>query len=524
MPAKRLSMRKIREILRLKYECEKSIRDIAKSCSVGRSTVSDYLLRARSAGFTWPLPSDIDDTALEQKLFPSAAGGNNANKAHPDWPAVHKELKRKGVTLALLWDEYKSGNPEGYQYSWFCQRYADWSGKIDVVMRQDHRAGEKLFIDYAGQTVSMTDGDTGEMREAQIFVAVLGASNYTYAEATISQSLSDWIGSHVHALNYFGGVPEVLIPDNLKSGVSKSCFYEPDINPTYQEMARHYQTTVLPARVRTPRDKAKVESGVQVVERWILARLRNHTFFSLAELNQEIARLLEILNNRPFQKLPGSRKSMFEELDRPALKPLPAEPYIFAQWKKATVNIDYHVAVDGHYYSVPYQLVKKKIDIRFTAQTVECLYKNKRIASHKRSYQKGRHTTVREHMPPRHQRYLEWSPERFLRWANKIGPHTVKLTDRILSSRAYPQQAYRTLLGILRLGKSYGDQRLEAACSRALIIGANSYRSIESILKKGLDSQPLPEQAPSPPVHHRNIRGSQYYQNSTPESGGGKHA
>lgn len=514
MPAKRLSMRKIREILRLKYECRQSIRDISSSCSVGKSTVSDYVLRASAAGLTWPLPDDMGDAELEQKLFPSATGTSQRNRFIPDWVEVHKELKRKGVTLALLWHEYKSNNPEGYQYSWFCHQYADWVGKIDLVMRQEHRAGEKLFVDYAGQTMEIVNRLTGEVKTAQIFVAVLGASNYTFAEATWSQSLPDWIGSHARAFDFFGGVPEVVVPDNLKSGVNKACYYEPDINPTYQDMAGHYSTVVLPARVREPRDKAKAETGVQIVERWILAKLRNHTFFSLAELNTEISRLLDELNDKSFQKLPGSRKSMFETLDHPALKPLPIEPYLFAEWKKATVNIDYHLEVDGHYYSVPYQLVKKKVDVRMTSATVECFYKNKRVAAHKRSYQKGRHTTIKEHMPTRHQKYLEWSQERFLRWAKKIGPQTVKLTEQILSSRTYPQQAYRSLLGILRLGKSYSDERLEAACGRAIVIGATSYRSVESILKNGLDSKPLPEKETSPPVRHQNIRGSQYYQHS----------
>jgi len=456
----------------------------------------------------------MDDTVLEHLLFSPAPGRSPKKRFVPDWSEIHKELKRKGVTLALLWHEYKMNNPEGYQYSWFCSQYAGWLGKVDLVMRQDHRAGEKLFVDYAGQTMEVVDRTTGEIKTAQIFVSVLGASNYTFSEATWSQNLSDWIGSHVRCFNYFHGVPEVLVPDNLKSGVSKACYYEPDINPTYQDMAGHYNTVVLPARVREPRDKAKAETGVQIVERWILAKLRNHTFFSLAELNGEIKKLLEELNNKPFQKLPGSRKSMFESLDRPALKPLPVESYLFAEWKKATVNIDYHLEVDGHYYSVPYQLVKKKVDVRMTSATVECFYKNKRVAAHKRSFQKGRHTTIKEHMPTRHQKYLEWSPERFLRWAGKIGPKTARLTEIILSSRPHPQQAYRTLLGILRLGKSYTDIRLEAACGRALVIGATSYRSVESILKNGLDSKPLPEKEPSPPIRHQNIRGSQYYQNS----------
>jgi len=514
MPAERLSMRKTQEILRLKFSCGLSNRDIAKSISGSRSTVGDYVLRAKAAGLSWPLPEGMDEASLERLLFPSVTKVTRRDQPLPVWPEVHAELKRKGVTLALLWQEYKERNPDGYQYSWFCQHYEQWRGTIDLVMRQNYRAGEKIFVDYAGQTMDIVDQHTGEVKSAQIFVAVLGASNYTHAEATWTQTLPDWIGSHVRAFSSFGGVPEVVVPDNLKSGVTKACYYEPDINPTYQDMASHYGIVVLPARVREPRDKAKAETGVQIVERQILAKLRNHTFFSLAELNKEIAHLLAELNNKPFQKLPGSRQSLLESLERPALKPLPSIPYQFAEWKMATVHIDYHLEIDRHYYSVPYQLVGQRLDSRVTATTVEFFHKGKRVASHQRSYLKGRHTTVKEHMPENHRQYQEWSPERFLRWAKKIGPHTVIMTEKIIAARAHPQQAYRSLLGILRLGTSYTDQRLEAACSRALIIGTTSFRSVESILKTGLDSKAIPSlhdnEADS--VQHQNIRGADYYQ------------
>lgn len=516
MPGKRLSMRKIREVLRLKYELGRSNREIGLSCGIGSSTVGDYIQRARNAGLSWPLPVELnDDAALEQLLFPPPTP-RNSSRLFPDFQQVHKELQsRKSVTLNLLWQEYKEQHPDGYQYSWFCHSYRDWAARLDVVMRHEHRAGEKLFVDYAGQTVDIIDRDTGEIGKAQIFVAVLGASSYTYAEATRSQQLEDWIGSHVRAFNYFGGVPEAIVPDNLKSGVSKTCRYEPDINPTYHDLAQHYQTVVLPARVRKPRDKAKAEAGVLLVERWILARLRKHTFFSLPELNREIQRLLQTLNAKLFKKLPGSRQSRFHDIDQPALKPLPASPYEIAHWKQATVHLDYHVEVEGHYYSVPYTLVKKKLDIRYTANTVECFYRNQRIASHIRSNLRGRHTTVKEHMPLKHQKYSEWSPERFKCWAAKIGPQTALLTETLLVKRAHPQQAYRTLLGILRLGKAYGNERLEAACDRALQINALSYRSIESILKNGLDQKPLARPCnDSKPIQHSNIRGADYY-NST---------
>ncbi len=517
MPGKRLSMRKIREILRLKHHCNCSIREISRSCGIGRGTVGDYLHRAKAAGLDWPLPDELSDTALEQQLFPSSAPCTTQSRFIPDFHEVHKELQsRKSVTLNLLWQEYKEQHPDGYQYSWFCHSYRDWAARLDVVMRHEHRAGEKLFVDYAGQTVEVVDPATGEVSKAQIFVAVLGAGSYTYAEATASQGLEDWIGSHVRAFSFYGGVPEAVVPDNLKSGVSKACRYEPDINPTYNDLARHYQTVILPARVRKPRDKAKAEAGVLLVERWILARLRKHTFFSLDELNREIKRLLRDLNDKPFKKLPGSRKSRFEEIDQPALKPLPAVPYELAYWKKAMVHIDYHVEVERHYYSVPYSLVKKKLDVRYTASTVECFYRNKRVASHLRDDRCGRHTTIKEHMPVSHRKYLEWTPDRFKRWAAKIGQQTLILTETLLVKRGHPQQAYRSLLGILRLGKSYGDGRLEAACERALHINALSYRSIESILKNGLDQKPLPgANSETTPVKHSNIRGAGYYTSTT---------
>ena len=516
MPKKRLSMRKIREVLRLKHECNRSNRDIGHSCGIGSSTVSDYLQRAKMAGLGWPLPDQLDDTSLEHQLFPPTTP-RNSSRFIPDFQEVHKELQsRKHVTLNLLWQEYKEQHPDGYQYSWFCHSYRDWAARLDVVMRHEHRAGEKLFVDYAGQTVDIVDAVTGEISKAQIFVAVLGAGNYTYAEATASQSLEDWIGSHVRAFSFYGGVPEAVVPDNLKSGVNKPCRYEPDINPTYNDLARHYKTVILPARVRKPRDKAKAEAGVLLVERWILAKLRKHTFFSLDELNQEIKRLLRELNNKPFQKLPGSRKSRFEEIDKPALKALPAVPYELAYWKKAMVHIDYHVEVEKHYYSVPYSLVKKKLDVRYTASTVECFYRNKRVASHLRDNRLGRHSTIKEHMPVSHQKYLEWTPDRFKRWAAKIGPQTLTLTETLLVKRGHPQQAYRSLLGILKLGKSYGDGRLEAACERALHINALSYRSIESILKNGLDQKALPgTSSETKPIKHNNIRGAGYYTSTT---------
>ena len=512
MPAQRLSMRKIREVLRLKFDSDLSNRKISKCCGISRPTVADYLRRLEVSGLSWPLPDDLSDESLERQLFPPPPEVSREARSIPDWAVVHREMRKKGVTLFLLWQEYREASPNGYQYSWFCRKYHAWTGKVDLVMRQEHHAGEKMFVDYAGHTVPIIDSHTGEVRDAQIFVSVLGASSYTYAEATWTQSLPDWIGSHVRAFSFFGGVPEIVVPDNLKSGVSKACRYEPDLNPTYQDLASHYQTVVLPARTRKPRDKAKVETAVLVVERWILARLRNHRFFSLVEANQAIRKVLVELNDRPFKKIPGSRKTLFESLDKVALKQLPVQPYQYAEWKKARVHIDYHVEIARHYYSVPFQLVKKQIDVRISANTVECFYKGARVASHLRNNLKGRHTTSKEHMPPAHKHYAKWSPERFIRWANSIGPQTAELVEKIIASRPHPQQAYRSILGILRLEKSYDTDRLEKACTRALHLGTTSYRSIESILKNGLEKKNLHESTEQIPLFdHDNIRGPHYY-------------
>lgn len=504
-------MRKIREVLRLKWACQQSLRQVARQCSISRPTVTEYLQRAEVAGLSWPLPAELDDARLEHLLFPAALE-RATDRSVPDWSSVFTELKKKNVTKFLLWQEYRGLHPNGYNYSWYCAQYRGWLGKRDVSMRQNHRAGERCFVDYAGHTMPVIDRHTGEITECQIFVAVLGASNYTFAEATLSQSLPDWIGSHQRAFDFFGGVTELLVPDNLRSGVSKAHRYEPDLNPVYHELAQHYGVAVIPARVRRPKDKSKAEVGVQVVERWILAALRHHSFFSLQDLNVCIQELLVQLNNRPFRKLPGSRRSQFEALDRPALQPLPATRYVYAEWKKARVNIDYHVEVDRHYYSVPYSLVKQELDVRYTAHTVECFFRHQRVASHCRSRRVGHHTTLREHMPESHRQYGDWSPERLIRWARQYGPGTAEMVTRILRARRHPEQGYRSCLGILRLEKTYGGERLEAACQRALTLGTLRYKSIDSILKHGLDRQQTSPDTESPvPGDHGNIRGPSYY-------------
>jgi len=511
MPAQRLSMRPVREVLRLKWACGLSDRKIAHSLRVSRPTVAEYVRRAQAAGLSWPLPDTLDDTALEKRLFATAATTPVAKRPTPDWAIVHRELKRPGVTLVLWWQAYKALTPDGLQYSQFCQAYRQWAGKLALVMRQSHRAGETLFVDYAGQTMPVVDPLTGEVHEAAIFIAVLGASNSTCAEATWSQSLPDWIGSHVRAFAALGGVPQVVVPDHLKAAVSRAHRYEPPLNRTYAKLAQHSGVAIVPARAARPRDKATVEVGVQVVERWILARLRHHTFFSLLELNTAIADLLVSLKRRPFQKLPGSRQSVFESLDRPALHPLPPQPSEYAEWQLVRVNIDYHVEVDGHSYAVPYALVKQPLEVRLSAQVVAIFSKGKRVASHQRSPLKGRHSTVAAHMPKAHQHYAAWTPQRLMLWAAKTGEATAQVVEALLTSRPHPQQGFRACLGIMRLGKRSGDARLEAACRRAIRIGACADKSIASILKHDLDQQPLPGQpAAAPVMTHGNIRGAQY--------------
>jgi len=504
-------MRNIKEILRLKWLNGVSVRGISKGCNIPRSTVNDYLQRATAAGLSWPLPEDMNDTQLERLLYPPQEP-ESGQRPLPDMSYVHQELKRKGVTLSLLWQEYKAQHPEGFQYSRFCDLHRAFAGTLSVSMRQTHLAGEKLFVDYAGPTIDIVDRTTGEIHAAQVFVAVLGASNYAFAEATLTQGLSDWIGSHIRAFEFIGGVPEIVVPDNLKSGVTKPCRYDPDINPSYAELARHYGIAVIPARVRKPKDKAKAEGGVQLVERWIMAALRNRTFFSLCEANAAIKELLIKLNNHPFQKLPGCRRSQFETLDQPALKALPAMAYEYAEWKLVRVGIDYHVEVDGHYYSVPYQLRKEQLDTRMTSQIVECFHKGKRVASHVRSHEQGRATTIPAHMPRAHRDYAEWTPERFIKWGRNIGEYTAIAANLIMSKRRHPQLGFRACMGLMSLAKKYGNERLEAACKRAIITNCVSYKSIKSILITGLDKQALPEiqQSQDMPAHS-NIRGSGYF-------------
>ncbi len=510
MATKRLPMRKIRDVLRLEAS-GLSRRQIAASLNIGRTAAGTYLDRAHAAGLSWPLPDDLSDEALERLLFPPPVKVLKGQRAEPDWALLHLELRKPNVTLSLLWEEYRAIHLSGYGYSRFCDLYRAWKGRLTPTMRQKHFAGEKMFVDYTGATVEVIDGSSGEVLQAQVFVAVLGASNYTYAEATWSQTLPDWIGAHCRAFAFFGGVCRQIVSDNLKSGVIKACFHEPRINRSYAEMAAHYATVVIPARPRKPRDKAKVEVGVQVVQRWILARLRNRTFFSLAELNQAIRELLEQLNSRVTRHLGASRRQLFEQLDRPALAALPAQPYVYAEWKECRIGLDYHVEIKKHYYSVPHRYLGHKLWARFTDRSVEIFAAGKRIACHMRGRSNHRHTTLSEHMPSAHRRYATWTPERISRQAASVGTNAQALTDIIMRERRHPEQGFRSCIGILRLAKSHGSERLEAACERALEIGARSYTAVASILRNNLDRRRPQRATDGPAILHPNIRGSKYF-------------
>jgi transposase len=511
MAGQRLSMRKTREILRQKWVLGRSHREVGQSLGVSVGMVSATLERARAAGLpTWDTVEALGEAELEARLY---GRSSSAGRPAPDCVWIHSERQGKGVTLELLHHEYLEQHPDGYRYTQFCEHYRRWCRKRRLSMRQVHRAGEKLFADYAGYKPTVVDRATGEAREVELFVAVLGASSYTYAEASESQRVADFLASHTRALEYFGGVPELVIPDQLKSAVTRACRYEPGLQRSYEEWSRHYSTAVLPARPRKPRDKAKVEVAVQVAERWILARLRHETFFSLAELNARIRELLEALNARPMRAYGQSRRERFEELDRPALQPLPAARFEHAEWKHAKVNIDYHVELDRHFYSVPHPLVHERVELRFTAATVEVFHKGQRVAAHRRSRRPGTYTTVPAHMPKAHQKHLEWTPSRLIHWGRSVGPKTAELVEAILADRPHPEQGYRSCLGILRLAKHYGPERLEAACTRAVAVRARSYRHVQSILKHGLDRvrDTDDRKTARAPVRHENVRGGDYY-------------
>jgi transposase len=507
-------MRQIGEVLRLAGQ-HLSYAQIARSVGISRTSVHNYLKRAEQAGLSWPLPEQLDDAAVEARLFRRSEEANRSGRPEPNWLEVHREHKRgKHVTLQLLHLEYKAIHPDGWGYTQFCTHYRRWLARQDVVMRLEYAAGERMFVDFAGDTVPITDPETGEVWQAQVFVSVLGASGYLYVEATRSQDLASWLGAHARALECYSGAPKVVVPDNLKAGVTKACWYEPELNPSYLELARQYSLAVLPARPAHPQDKGAVEAGVQVAERWVLAPLRKRQFFSLQELNAAIAEQVALVNTRRFRGQPVSRKALFEELERPALQPLPTTRYAFATWKPARVNIDYHVECDTRYYSVPYQLARQAVEVRATAAVVEIFHRGRRVASHVREYGRRRFITHPEHMPASHRAHLEWTPSRLVAWGASIGPSVAEVVETILHTRPHPEHGYRACLGLMSLVKRYERERVVAACRRALAIGGPSYRSVEAILKNGLDKVPLNSEPTTKivPLQHANLRGADYYQ------------
>ena len=511
MPARReLSMRQLRHLLRLHHDGV-SAREIGRRLGVARSTIQDNLKRTAAAGLTWPLSDDVTDDALERQLFDRAgAPTGQRRRVEPDWAALARELKRPGVTMTILWEEYREIQPEGYGYSRFCDLLRGFERRLTPVMRQHHVAGDKAFVDYSGKRIGIADPTTGEIHEAEIFVGVLGASNLTYAEATWTQQLPDWTAAHVRMFRFFGGVPRLLVPDNLKSGIHKASFYDPEINRTYGALAAHYGVGVLPARPGKPRDKAKVEAGVRFAQTYILGRLRQLRFFSLAECNEAIAAVMQRMNERPMRNLGLSRRELFEKIERDVLSALPGEDWEFAEWRRARVNLDYHIEVHDFLYSVPHALIRAEVEVRVTARTVEIFHRGQRVAAHQRRYMGLRHGTDPEHMPSSHRRYAEWTPERFRRWAGKIGPNTEGLILAVLASRPHPEQGFRTCLGILRSYRGVETGRLEAVSARAVELGALNCKAVAALLARKSPAT-AGNEPPMALFDHTNLRGPGYF-------------
>ena len=522
MAAEGLAVRKIMEILRLYFELGASQRVIARSVGCAHSTVGDYVGRAQTLGLdSWDKIAPLSEAELDQKLFTQAtpqletsAPTTRSRKPLPNWNELHLELRRVGVTVELLWQEYREEFPNGFGRTQFCEHYSRYKRKLSLVMRQEHKAGEKCFVDYSGNGIPIVNIKTGEVTMCELFVAALGASSYTFAHATPTQQLPNWLSSHVKMYEFFGGVPTLTIPDNLKSGVTKVCRYDPEINRSYNDLAEHYGTCILPARPYTPRDKAKVESAVLVAQRWIVAVLRKRIFHSLADVNTAIAECLEKINNKTMRHLGKSRRELFLAIDKPAHKPLPQKVFELAEWKKVRLNIDYHVVLDDHYYSAPFQLVHAELWLRATASAVELFHRGTRVASHVRSYLRYKNTTLLEHMPPAHRHHAEWTPSRIIGWAQKFGPACGELVSQIIASKTHPELGYRAALGIVRMERKYGVTRLEKACTKALALNSASYRTVKTILVNAAEDIPMPgTEAPNVTIlkSAENIRGPHYF-------------
>ncbi len=506
-------MRKIHEICRLRLTMGLGINQIAGSCNISTSTASVYVNKIEALQLRYEELTALDEEALYGRLFPATAEESVSDKEMPDCAYLTKELKKKGVTLQLLYEEYRRDNPRGYSRSRFYEKYRSHAKKLNPVMRFNHKAGEKLFEDFSGDRPHYINPETGEEVETELFVTALGASSYTFACAVADQKSENFIKGNIKALEYYGGCPECIVPDNLKSGVKSACYYDPEINRTFADMAEHYSVAVLPARAGKPKDKAKVENAVLQSQRRILAALRNRTFFSLHELNEAIREEVEKLNERPMAVTGKSRRELFEEIEKPVLRPLPADRFELYHYKAPTkVHIDYHVEVEKSYYSVAYTLIGETVEIKYHSTVVEVYHKNRRVASHIRTYQKGAYVTQDAHMPHEHRQYLEWTPERIKNWGGKIGPYTKTMMQRIMEGRRHPEQGFRSCLGIIRLSRQYTPERLERACKRALAVDAGSYRSVKSILQTGLDNVAhLDERRQTKPIEHPNIRGREYY-------------
>lgn len=521
MAAKRLVMRNIRELFRLRLELGLSQRRVAKILGCGRSTLYEYEKKVLSAGIKeFQQIKNLSDEQLlnllglksDLSLHPQS----KRERPLPDWSEIHREMSKKHVTLRLLWTEYKQNHPEGYQYTQFCELYKRWSGRLSVSMRQEYKAGEKVFVDYAGSCLEVIDPQTGEVLKAQVFVGVLGRSSFMYVEATWTQGLSDWLMSHRRMFEFFSGVPRIVVPDNLKSGVTRANRYEAVVNRSYEQLCEYYGCCVIPARVGKPRDKAKAESGVLLASRWILASLRGRRFFSLYEANEAIGGCLEKINTRKMRHFGKSRRELFEQIDRPALGRLPIRPYELAFWKKATVNIDHHIVFEDHFYSVPFHLVRRSVEIRATDRLIEVFFRNTRVASHTRSFSKGGYSTQISHRPSSHQKHLEWTPQRIIHWGKQKGKNTGVFIKLLIESKKHPEQAYRSALGVIRLAEKYGEERLDLACEKAMGIGALKYQTVKNILKNKMETAHVKKtQQPKQQGFlnsNINVRGKDYYQ------------
>ena len=515
-------MRKIKDVLRLHLlGGVTSRRRIARAVGCSKSAVAECLRRGAAAGLSsWEAVAPVEEAELEQRLYPTSAQPRaRPARPLPDWSRVREELARRDhhVTLALLWSEYKAEHPDGYQYSQFAERYRRFEKKLSVVLRQQHQPGEKSFVDFC-DGLALTDPVSGEAIPTQLYVGALGASSYTFATATLSQALPEWLDCHVRMYEFFAGVSALTIPDNLRAAVTRPDRYEAELNPSYRELAEHYGTCVIPARVRKPRDKGKVEAAVLVAQRWILAALRHQTFYHLHELNAAIAALLAKLNDRVMRHVKESRRSLYERLERPALKPLPAAPYEYAEWKQVKLNIDYHASFEEHWYSAPYTLTGEALWCRAAQRTVELFHQGQRVASHPRSFVKYAYSTQPSHRPASHRAHLEWSPSRLIDWGKTIGVHTAALIEHVIRTKPHPEQGYRSALGILRLGKKFGDVRLERACEKAFAIKSPAYKTVKTMLAQRMEAAPLrggngdgPAESTAERLGGANVRGRGYY-------------